>query len=271
VARSLRVAVFAEGSGDSVPSKRESGALARIWGELLPRGLGCSSSVRVFPFSKRDLVALDREKPTPTGSIPLDILIQTRLGADPTLQSVVIAWDLEPPWAPDADRCRWQETLDVYGLLAASKHLRDPLRAHARSRYAALKARPRASERPRPHRLAAGEIAVVCMEPMFEAVLIDEPGVFRALGLPRRPDGWPPAKQWKPSTRHPDQALLKPAIAAAQRSKIRDRIVDKIGGDLKTCKNEWGAHLLDALLAEPATRARLLRRPLALRLTEILP
>jgi len=271
VTRPLHVAVFAEGSGASIPSRRESGALSRIWGEVLPHGLGCTSTVRVFPFSKRDLVALDRSKPSPTGSIPLDVLIQTRLAANPGVQAIVIAWDLQPPWDPDANVCRWQETLDLYRLLAASKELKNPWRAHAEARHAQLCGRRKPGDRLRPHRLEPGQIAAVCMEPMFEAVLVDERGIFRALGLRHRPDGWPPARQWNPTTRHPDRTLLMPAIAAARRSTRRARIVEQIGGDMKTCKNEWGAHLLESLLADSASGARLHRHPLAVRLAEVLP
>jgi hypothetical protein len=109
------------------------------------------------------------------------------------------------------------------------------------------------------------------MEPMFEALLIDEPGIFKALGLTTRPQNWPASVSWKRVGRTPDRSLLMPAIAAAQRSKPRARIVEQIGGDMTTCKNEWGAHLLKSLFAEPAARARLLRRPLAKRLAEVLP
>ena len=271
----LKVALFAEGSGESSPSRRESGALSRIWGEVLPRALGCASQIRVFPFSKRDLVALDRSKPQPTGSIPLDVLIAARLAGPERLDAVLIAWDLQPPWDPKVNRCRWQETLDIYRFLGASaalKGLSGGWRRRAQARHDDLAARATPGARTLPHRLARHEIAVVCMEPMFESILLDEPGIFAALGLTRRPPLWPKAKEWKAKgLRMPDQALLKPAIDAALASKVRARIVDQIGGDLKTRKNEWGAYLLESLLAEHSTRTRCLSRQLPRRLTEVLP
>lgn len=275
LASGLRVALFAEGSGDSVASKRESGALARIWGSLLPGALGCASQILVFPFSKRDLVALDRDKPAPTGSIPLDVLIASKLSGPERIDAILIAWDLQPPWDPNGERCRWQETLDLYRFLgqsAALARLPGDWRARAQARHLELRARPTPGTRPHPHRLTRHEIAAVCMEPMFEAILLDEPGIFAALGLPRRTPLWPNAKEWKArGLRTPDQSVLKPAIDAARASKVRARIVDQIGGDLKTRKNEWGAHLLESLLTSESTRARCLARPLPRRLGEVLP
>lgn len=268
----LKVALFAEGSGESSPSRREAGALSRIWGEVLPRELGCTSQVRVFPFSKRDLVALDRSKPQPTGSIPLDVFMAAKLAGPERFDAALVAWDLQPPWDPQGLRCRWQETLDLYRFLGQSAALPGPWRTRAQARHHDLLARPTPAARARPHRLARHEIAVVCMDPMFESILLDEPGIFAALGLPRRPPPWPKAKEWKArGLRTPDQSVLKPAIAAAQASKLRARIVDQIGGDLKTCKNEWGAYLLESLLASAATRRRCLARPLPRRLGEVLP
>ncbi len=108
------------------------------------------------------------------------------------------------------------------------------------------------------------------MEPMFEGLLQDEPGVRMALGLGRSPPGWPAG--WKRSDlRDPDQSLLKPAILAAQRSARRARIVDQIGGDMKTRNNAWGAYLLESLLDSGSSRKRLMAHPLARRIREILP
>ena len=266
---SRKVALFVEGSGSSVPSRRESGALALIWNELLPAALGCSTRPTVIPFSKRDLVALDRSKPVPTGALALDLLLDQRLKSG-SFDAAIVAWDLQPPWDRDVQRCRWQETLDLYRLLGQSPHLSEPWRTRARKRHEALKLRPTPATRSHPYKLERGEIGAICMEPMFEALLQDEPGVLAGLGLTRSTAGWP--RGWKDSTlQDPDRALLKPAILAAQRSRKRHRIVDQIGGDMKTCKNEWGAYLLDSLLSSDATLSRLLRRPLARRLREVLP
>lgn len=183
----LKVALFAEGSGESSPSRREAGALSRIWGEVLPRELGCTSQVRVFPFSKRDLVALDRSKPQPTGSIPLDVFMAAKLAGPERFDAALVAWDLQPPWDPQGLRCRWQETLDLYRFLGQSAALPGPWSAQARARHQELRARPTPAARARPHRLARHEIAVVCMDPMFESILLDEPGIFAALGLPPPP------------------------------------------------------------------------------------
>jgi len=252
-----------------VPSKKESGALARIWGELLPAALGCRTRPHVIPISKRHLIALDRTKPQPTGSLALDILIKRQLQVAP-FQTAIIAWDLQPPWDPNARRCRWQETLDLYRLLGSSPILEDPWRSRARARFEALQARPTPAARTRPHALVRGEIGVLCMEPMFEALLQDERGILAALGLNPTPHDWPPG--WKRGDlRDPDRALLKPAILAAQRSKKRARIVEQINGDMKTRKNEWGAYLLESLLAGKSTHKRVLSHPLAIRLRELLP
>lgn len=265
----LRIALFVEGSGSSVPSKQEHGALARIWSEILPTALGCVSRPRIVPMSKRSLVALDRSNPPLTGTLPLDLLFMQELAKQP-FDAAIVAWDLQPPWDPQAARCRWRETLDLYRLLGHSPTLADPWRARSQARYEALTARTTPATRTRPHQLKRGEIGVLCMEPMFEALLVDEPGIRAALGLKRSPADWPTA--WKrTNVRDPDHSLLGPAIGAAKRSQTSGPILKRISGDMFTRKNEWDAYFLESLLANEATRARLLRRPLVRRLQEILP
>ena len=264
----LSVALFVEGSGGNVPSKEEHGALARIWSEILPTALGCTSRPRIVPMSKRSLVALDRSKPPLTGTLPLDLLMMRELAKQP-FDAAIVAWDLQPPWDPHAVRCRWRETLDLYRLLGGSPSLPEPWRSRSQARYEALTARIVPAARARPHQLKPGEIGVLCMEPMFEALLVDEPGIRAALGLKRSPADWPNLK--RKNVRDPDHSLLGQAIDAAKRSRTPGPILKRINGDMFTRKNEWGAHFLECLLANEATRARLLKRPLVRRLREILP
>jgi hypothetical protein len=262
----VKIVVFVEGSGDSVPSKRENGALARIWCELLPHALGLRTPARIVPISKGHITAMTLKGAPQFRKIGLDHLIAQQLQLAP-FDAAVVVWDLLPPWDPKAAVCRWEETLALYRGLAASEVLPQRWRRRAHERLAGLQARPRPNVRVGPHAAAKEEVAAVCMEPMFEAVLQHEPGIFRALGLKRRPGNWP--ADWKGNNR-PDRMLLAPAVRAAQASKKRASIVDKIGGDMTTRKNEWGAYFLETLLADETTRAWIEALPLARRLREVM-
>ncbi len=86
--------------------------------------LGIALPVVVVPIQKTHLVAMDPSQPKMSGaSEPLDHLL-VRVIDKHKIESVVIAWDLTPPWDPDAEEdryCRWNETKKLYGHLAESE------------------------------------------------------------------------------------------------------------------------------------------------------
>lgn len=108
------------------------------------------------------------------------------------------------------------------------------------------------------------------MEPMFEAILFQkEQHVFRAIGIGRRPEGWPTA--WgKPNSR-PDSDILVPLVRALRAGPRKQwpPIVKTIRADARN-KDPWLEYLLRRLLEDPEARALVLAHPICRRLAECL-
>lgn len=111
----------------------------------------------------------------------------------------------------------------------------------------------------------------MCMEPMFEALLFQrEQHVFRAVGVDRRPPGWPRAMGR--ITLQPDSDILVP-LAMALRSGPRKQwpqIAREIRADARYDKDPWIEYLLRRLLEDPEARAIVLAHPICRRLRECL-
>jgi hypothetical protein len=266
VTRSWTIAAFVEGS-DGLPRKE---FLLRIWRELLPGSLSLLKLDRVVPISKKHLLALDPRNPPMSGSSePLDALMVRELEKR-SYDVALVAWDLIPAWNKAASVCRWEETLDLYRYLAQSRHLKDPWKKSARERYRELSARETPGARTRLPSLTAGLVLGLCMEPVFETLLVqDEMLIRKALGVTgKNVPGWP---IWDPiRSRRPDTELLQKAIVAAHRLRPAPAIFRKIHGDMRTAKDEWGHYLLSQLLEDPAGREMLLRQPVIRRMRELL-
>ena len=267
----LRLVLFAEGS-ESPPSSRSRQVLARIWNERLAVALELPLFERVFPISKTHLVAMDPTNPPMSGAGErLDQLIARMLKQTP-FDAALVAWDLCPPWNPEGEYCRWTETVDLYRFLAESDCLPDLWRRRAQLRYQELNGRPKPSERSAPPIVEPGSILPLCMEPMFESLLVqDEGAVRRAMGVEGTSvKGWPKRGWGDAGVRRPDQDLLAPAVRALLNIRPKRDVLRLVRGDMKTHKSEWGELLLRRMIDDARARHLITEHPIARRLSELL-
>jgi hypothetical protein len=270
VTSGLRIALFVEGSL-SPPTRRGRDALGVIWNERLGGVLGLPRFDPVVPISKTHLVAMDPRNPPMSGAGErLDQLMVRVLSRDP-FDVAVVAWDLVPAWNPRGEFCRWNETLDLYRFLSASRDLPGIWREKAQQRLEDLSGRAVPGARQRLPQVEPGMVLPVCMEPLFEGLLVqDEAAVKRALGVKKEPKGWP-RTGWSDATeRRPDLNVLAPAITALRRHRPAPGVFRKVRGDMRTHKNEWGELLLRELLEDSHARSLVLSHPISRRLTELL-
>ncbi len=264
-----RVVLFAEGSlGEK---RRASGDwFPELWLEVIPRVLGVTRVERVVPINKKHLVALDpaikklRSKTSGT-SVGIDELIAAELERSP-FDAAVVAWDLQPPWDPEATPCRWHETLWLYEALSNNAKLPQRWKEWATERLAELQGRHAPSARTRVPVLETGAVLAICMDPMFEGLMRHEDGVRQALGVTgRQVKGWPSG--WT-DTKNPKRVLQR-AIGAARNLRPMPDIVKKVRGDMETAAHEWACTFFGAgntmLLGHARTHA------IGVRLKELLP
>jgi len=264
----LRVALFVEGS---LGERRRDGGdwFEELWLKVIPGALGVRRAERVVPINKKHLVALDpaiqklRSKTSGT-SVGIDELIAAEL-RDRPFDAAVVAWDLQPPWDPEATPCRWQETLWLYEALASNSSLPPIWQRWARDRITELRARDVPSERASVPVLQEGAVLAVCMDPMFEGLMRHEDGVRHTLGLRAKqvknwPTGWNTAKNPK--------RLLQKAIVAARDVRPMPDLVRKIRGDMETAAHEWGCTFLTPTNKVLLDHAR--SHPIAARLRQLL-
>lgn len=267
----LRVALFVEGSTVPLPKHKQQ-PLEGIWNGCLADALGFDRFDPIVPISKKHLVAMDPRNPPMSGAgEALDALMKRILDRQ-TYDVAVVAWDLIPAWNPRESYCRWEETLSLYRFLAGSRILPDFWKERAAKRYDELCSRDVPNERRRPPILQPGIVLPVCMEPMFESLLVqDEAAVRRALGIQgRNVGGWPGRGWGDPQERRPDENILAPAIRAVSRLRPNPQVCRIVGGDLKTKKDEWGELLLRKLLKDGHVRSQILAHPIPRRLAELL-
>ena len=242
-----------------------------IWNEHLGKALKLPRFDPIIPISKTHLVAMDPANPPMSGAGERLDQLMVRVLAQKPFDVAVVAWDLSPSWNPKGPFCRWFETVDLYKFLSASEDLPDIWREKARQRFQDLSSRPAPSYRKRLPLLAPGMVLPVCMEPLFEGLLVqDEAAVRRALGLKRAPVGWPRAGWADARERRPDLKVLTPAIASLWHMNPRPEVLRKVRGDMKTHKSDWGEFLLRELLADHQARAVVLAHFISRRLLELL-
>jgi hypothetical protein len=218
-------------------------------------------------------VAMDPENPPMSGAgEPLDVLM-TRILKEDSFDAAVIAWDMVPNWNPKGTYCRWQETLDLYRHMSSSDHLPKAWKQRAAQRLAELESRHVPAARKRPPRLARHTIMALCMEPMFEGLLVqDEAAVKRALGLSGNITRWPRQGWGDAQEREPGERLLKPAVLAALAVAPRPRLIQGVRPTAwDRNKDGWGEFLVRRLLADKAARPQVLAHPLCRRLAEVGP
>ena len=121
---------------------------------------------------------------------------------------------------------------------------------------------------PNPPSLETGAVLAVCMEPMFESLLIVcEQTIRRALGVKDRGRvKWP---TWNEHLQRPEY-LLGLAIKASRDVDPKPRAIKLVRGDLKTAKHEWGEYLLRHMIGDERCLQELRRHPTAARLVELL-
>jgi hypothetical protein len=271
VTADLRIALFVEGS-ESPSVRRGRQVLESLWNHGLGQALRLPAFDPVVPISKTHLVAMDPGNPPMSGAGErLDQLIARVLARKP-FDIAVVAWDLVPAWNPAGEFCRWIETVDLYRFLAASDDLPEPWRDKARRRFEELSHRRVPGDRRRPPVLEPGTVLPVCMEPVFEGILVqDERALRRALDLEGETvRGWPRQGWGDPQDRRPDLNLLTPAIQALRAHQPRRSVLRRIHGDMRTAKSEWAEYLLRKLLEDENGRTLVLNHPLSKRLAELL-
>lgn len=266
----LRVALFVEGGENTLPARSPRSSLEQIWNEALPAALNLRKFSVVVPISKKHLVALDPSNPPMSGAgEALDQLMGRVLARTP-FDAAVIAWDLVPAWNPEDSYCRWEETLNLYRFLSQRESLPPPWRMQAEQRLQELENRSAPSARMRPPQLKRHAILGLCMDPMFEGLLVqDEAAAKWALGLKGNVSAWPSSGWADPRERHPDSNILAPAVLAAQSAK--SKVLVGVRGAWRMNKDGFGEFLLRRLLADDVARPKLLAHPLSKRLAEIGP
>jgi hypothetical protein len=267
----LRLALFAEGS-ESPPTRRGRKVLETLWNDGLGRALSLRRFDLVVPISKTHLVAMDPRNPPMSGAGErFDQLLERTLRNNP-FDVAVVAWDLVPAWNPEGEFCRWIETVDLYRFLAESDCLPEIWRESARRRFQELSQRATPGSRRRLPPLEPGMVLPVCMEPVFEGMLVrDEGAVRRALGVEGMAvKGWPRQGWGESIDPRPDLNVLAPAIRALRALQPKRPILRTIHGDMKTHKSEWVELLLRRLLDDDRSRPYVLGHPIARRLSELL-
>ena len=265
----LRTALFVEGSF-GLPNRALSLPHRALWCETIAPLLGVPPPDDVIPISKAQLAQLRRNDPALAGANQpaisgsaeaLDQLMKRWLIRQP-FDVAIVAWDLVPRLNHLSATCRWHETVELYRLLGASQ-LPAPWPQHARLRHQELSQRPRPGARTRLPAVTPGTVLAVCMEPMFEGLFADERALRAALGMKGIASRLWPSK-WDP--RRPDHELVGPAIEAARAAKVKL----PLRGGFQQAKDEWGAYLFRAILADPEHGPRLAEHALLRRLREVM-
>jgi hypothetical protein len=268
----LKVALFAEGSNDH--SLRGGGnSFATLWQKTLVEALGLRTIDLVFPITKGHLQALQPpaaglKRVTSSTGVPLDELMRQKLLLH-DFDAAVVAWDLYPPWltVPDEGRCRWAETVRLYQCLAHSQLLPPPWPQRAAERLRSLESRPIPSARAFSPRLERGCVLAVCMEPEFEALLLNEAGVRNTLKLRgKKIKSWP--TEWSEVGARRPKSVLNDALMAASKLRPPPAVFRRIPGDMRTAPHAWASYLMTH--ASPELREHVEQHRISRRLREVL-
>lgn len=191
-----RVALFVEGVNRRTPRGRDD--LQELW-RFLCESISAipPDRIDVHGFTKQQIVIMNPSHADMPGvaKIPLDVFIERTFKRQP-FDRLVIAFDAHPanqeiPLVEGhTSPCLRAEKDTVLSRLAASRVLPRSFRAAAArllAHYAENRAAPRVRARP-----PMGEVELVYMDPMFEAMLLQDVSALRAaFGLKRAPTGWP--------------------------------------------------------------------------------
>lgn len=262
----MKICLLVEGSF-AAPRPRQEDPLSALWKTLVPQALNLKVAIdELVPISKKNLLAMDDTLPRSGRAIPLDELILQRIKLT-NIDAAIVVWDLIPQWA-DSPACRWQETLDLYRLLGMRSVLPNEWRDAAGARHLDLLARDAPSQRVAPPTLQNGSVVAICIDPMFETILVqDESAVRRALEVAgKNVPGWP---TWARNSRRPDRELLAPAVARSRRVSTA-AVFRRLGSDFKVAKQEWATYLYRKLCEDQNARNVLVSHSVSARLQELL-
>lgn len=250
----MRTALVVEGSHQ--PHRRTNEDLLRkLWAHVVPEALGCFQPGLVFGINKGCVAAMQLRdvnlKRTTSSAEQLDYVLE-RLRRVHDIDCFVVAWDLLPPWDKTVAACRWQETLAFYEGLSLSEALHEPFRESSRLRFSELSQRSEPSQRPGVPSLEPGAVIAVCMDPVFEACLLDERAMRKSLEiLNKRVPFWP--GQWASSASVADKLVGKAIHAAREVSRSAKRtqpalkkLFNRLPGPYEISKTEWGIYLLES-------------------------
>lgn len=263
----MKTALFAEGPQEILD---EEHPFVRLWQDAVLGNLNLPKFDFVYAINKKYLISMRPNAPKMSGaSLKLDEFIERKRIVD-NFDCAVVAWDLVPGWAGGVGGlCRWEETVEFYKGIASSTALPAAWANYAKTREKDLTSRRSPSQRTQLTKLAPNAILAVCMDTMFESLIVaDEQAVKKALGCSgKRISDWPRA--WKNLPPRPDSDLLSPAISAARKFRPKLEEAFAVRGDLITAKHEWGYYFLNSMLA-PTGSQKCRNHQIATRLREIL-
>ncbi len=268
----MKIALFVEGSAPHGPKDH----CAQLWnGTLLP-ALTRAPVAHVIPIGKDAITRLLGLRAS-SSAAGLDARIVDeirRSGLDPERDAIVIAWDLEPV-DEGQSRCAWREKHGVYHGLADTPLVQ--LRGTAWARDARRRANELWKLRDQPpsgisrSTVGPGTVLAICMEPMFEGLLVrDGRFIRRAMGLDADPPGWPAAKRWRDRERDPS-ATLEAAVDAMRELRPRAEVRRQLRNIYTEAKDEWCDYLLRKLLVDSEQAAAIREHAIARRLAHVLP
>jgi len=190
------MALFVEGANKQTPRGRDD--LQELWRFLCGNiSVFPTDRIDVYGFTKQQIVIMDPARAGMPGAakIPLDVFIE-RAFQKQAFDRLVIAFDAYPanqaiPLVDgQAFPCLRVEKDFVLSRLAESRVLPEPFRdaaAQLLAHYVANRAAPRAGVRP-----PFGEVELVYMGPIFEAMLLQDVTALRTVfGLKKAPASWP--------------------------------------------------------------------------------
>jgi hypothetical protein len=262
----MTVALFVEGASD-IPLRNGLTPLQLLWANTYLPALTTSHDFLVVPISKKTIVALDPAAPKMSGAAEAfdQLFMRTLRGSD--FDRALVLWDMVPAWNPSANLCRREEILSFFRFMASSTVLGLQWKQSCAAKLDRLVSRTNGPSQS----LAAGQIGITIMDPMFEDLLVHDEGSTKlALNVARGravPKGWP-RNGWGGSSMRPDSLVLAPAISAARKSSPKGSIFRSIRGDFRTAKNEWAEYLLRHQLAQDD--AVILNHPISVRLSALL-
>ena len=265
---SLRVALFVEGTDQSSYSTAPEDPLARLWNERLCSLAGVQRFDHVIGMSKKHLASMDEKNRGLSGVGERFDQLFVRKANSLGFDAAVVAWDLFPRWDQSAPFCRWQETLDLYAGLARSEELGQIWRDCAQGRWLELSQRERPSARLGLTRLQPGMIQALCMDRMFETLLVDagSSALRRALGIDgRRVQNWPNFNT--NGLKHDD--LLGMIVEIVRRLRPRPTAAGRVRGGFRDAKHEWASEILSRLAEDADDKEALRSHPIIRRLAEV--